>query len=68
MFRRRLEELVAPVREASVAVLGLLGVGARQVLEPVHEEVAVLLQNQELAEHHVGLKEPEGKKINAQMI
>ena len=40
----RLEELVAPVAEALVAVGGLLIVGPGHVLEPVQEEVAVLLQ------------------------
>ena len=51
-----LEELVAPVAQTLVAVGGLLVVGASVVLQPVHEQVAVLLQHEELAQHNVRLK------------
>ena len=43
-----LQELVAPVREALVAVGGLLVVGARIVLQPVDEQVLVFLQHEKL--------------------
>ena len=51
-----LEELVAPVAQTLVAVGGLLVVGASVVLQPVHEQVAVLLQHEELAKHNISLK------------
>jgi len=43
-----LQEFVAPVAEALVAVTGLLAVGAGVVLEPVDEQILVFLQNQKL--------------------
>ena len=48
MTLQGLEELVAPVGQALVAVAGLLVVGARVVLQPVDEQVSVLLQHEEL--------------------
>jgi len=50
-----LQELIAPVRQARVAVRSLLAVGARRVLHPVHEQLFVLLQEQELPQHYVCL-------------
>ena len=52
-----LQELVAPLVQAVVAVGGLLVVGTGEVLDPVDEEVLVLLQDKELAKDHVRLKE-----------
>ena len=43
-----LQELVTPVAEALVTVTGLLAVGAGVVLQPVDEQVLVLLQDQKL--------------------
>ena len=43
-----LQELVAPVAEALVTVTGLLAVGAGVVLQPVDEQILVLLQDQKL--------------------
>ena len=43
-------ESIAPLAQSHVAVVGLLVVGAADVLEPVDEEVPVLLQDQELFE------------------
>ena len=51
----RLQELVAPVVQALVAIRGLLGVGAGHLFEPVDEQVLVLLEDEKLAEHDVGL-------------
>lgn len=50
-----LQELVAPVRDALEAVGGLLGVGPADVLHPVHKQLLVLLQHQELAQDDVRL-------------
>ena len=60
-----LEELVAPVAQTLVAVGGLLVVGASVVLQPVHEQVAVLLQHEELAKHNISLKK---KMLNGSII
>lgn len=48
---------VAPLLQAVGAVVGLFGVGARLLFEPVAEESVVLLEEQELAEHDVRLRE-----------
>jgi len=46
----------SPVWEALVAVCGLLGVGTREVLQPLNKEILVLLQQQKLPKDHVSLK------------
>ena len=48
--RNDLEEFVAPIAEALIAVAGLLAVGACVVLKPVDEKIFVLLQHQKLKE------------------
>lgn len=49
------EEGVAPLAQAAGAVPALLGVGPAGVAQPFPEQLLVLLQHQELSEHHVGL-------------
>ncbi len=51
-----LQERVRPVLQARVAVSLLFGVGVARVFQPVSKQLFVLLQYQELPEHHVGLK------------
>ncbi len=43
-----LQELVTPVTEALVTIACLLAVGAGVVLQPVNEQVLILLQNEKL--------------------
>ena len=52
-----LEEFITPVTETLITVSGLLGVGPRQVFDPLHEQVFIFLQKKKLPEHHVGLVE-----------
>ena len=54
-----LEELVAPVGKTGEAVGPLFCVGTSDVFHPVGEELLVLLQEEELAKNHVGLREIE---------
>ena len=56
-FIMSLQELVAPVTKALVTVGGLLGVCPGQVLDPIHEKVLVLLEQEELAQDDVCLVE-----------
>lgn len=55
------QEGITPLAEAAEAIPGLLSVGAARVLQPLPEEVFVLLQHQELAKHHVGLQNGRGR-------
>ncbi len=50
-----LEEFVAPIAEALVAVAGLFAVGACVVLEPIDEQILVFLQHQKLKTRKEGL-------------
>lgn len=40
-----------------MTVCGLLSIGFGRVLEPINEELLVLLQHQELTQHDMGLRE-----------
>ena len=51
----QLQEGVAPLSEAFKTVPLLLGVGSASMIQPILEELFVLLENQELAEHDVRL-------------
>ena len=50
-----LKELVTPVTETLVTVCCFLAVCSSQVLDPLHEQILVLLEQQELSQHHVRL-------------
>lgn len=50
------EEGVAPLLQTTATRLGLAGVGADGVLEPISEHLHIFLQQQELTENHVGLE------------
>ena len=51
----QLQEGIAPLSEAFKTVALLLGVGSTGMVQPILEELFVLLENQELAEHDVRL-------------
>ena len=53
-----LEEGGTPLVETSEAVVLLFRVSTTGVGQPVLEEFLILLQYQELAQHHIGLVEP----------
>ena len=51
-----LKKFVAPIGEALVAICRLFGIGTGIVFQPIDEEVAVFLQDQELSEDDISLK------------
>lgn len=60
------QELVAPVGQGSGAVERVLPIPSGHVPEPHLEKFEVLLQNQELAEHDVGLVEAGLRQLGGQ--
>ena len=51
-----LKEFVTPIGEALIAICWLFRVGTGIVLQPIHEKVAVFLQDQELSKNDICLK------------
>lgn len=55
------QEGVAPLLQALGAVISLLAIGCRDVLQPIAEQLRVFPQQQELTQNHVGLETEPGR-------
>eukprot|EP00092_Neocalanus_flemingeri_P107340 GFUD01137781.1.p1 GENE.GFUD01137781.1~~GFUD01137781.1.p1 ORF type:complete len:105 (+),score=13.93 GFUD01137781.1:136-450(+) len=54
----RLQKLVTPVTQALVAICRLLSVCSSQILDPLHKQILVFLQQKELSQHYICLVKP----------
>ena len=61
-----LKKFVAPIGEALVAICRLFGIGTGIVFQPIDEEVAVFLQDQELSEDDISLVKTLGGQLFTQ--
>jgi len=68
MLGPRLQEFIAPVTQALVAVSRLLSVGTGKVLDPFNKQILVLLEEQELTKDGVRLVETLGFQAFAEDI